>query len=227
MIKKLDWDSEFFNLKIGEVNIESNNCDFEDNTYDLLYVKSKKDIGLNISGFENTFTDQTLIYTKDLDKNPAKIDFTGIIPFDETKFSIERLYELSYVGGSFSRFNLDKRFDNEKFKKLYRTWIDNSLSGKNADELLVYHEQDELIGFVTYKVEKNIATYYLLAVDPKHRGKKIGIKLFDYVAQKMIGYNVDKLMIPTQKSNVGACYIYEKLGYKILEEKNIKHYWKI
>ena len=82
MIKKLDWDSEFFNLKIGEVHIESDNYDLEDNTYDLLYVKSEKEISINIPGFENTFTDQTLIYTKDLDKNPAKIDFTGIIPFD-------------------------------------------------------------------------------------------------------------------------------------------------
>lgn len=225
MIKKLDWDSDFFNLKIGEVNTESQSSDFVDDNYDLLYVKSKKDIDLKIPGFENTFIDQTLIYIKDVEISD-EYDFTGIMPFDQTIFSIDKLYELAYVGGSFSRFNLDKRFDNEKFKKLYRTWIDNSLNGKNADELLVYHEDGELIGFVTYKIEKDIATYYLLAVAPKHQGKKIGIKLFKFIENKMFKLNIKKLMIPTQRSNVGACYIYDKLGYKILEENHIKHYWK-
>jgi dTDP-4-amino-4,6-dideoxy-D-galactose acyltransferase len=226
MIKKLDWDSDFFNLKIGEINTETKNFDIDDHSYDLLYVKSKNKINLDCKEYENTFTDQTLTYIKEVEI-PIENDFTGIMPFDKNKFSIEKLYELSYVCGKYSRFNLDEKFDNEKFKKLYRIWIDNSLNGKNADELLVYQENEELIGFVTYKIDNDVATYYLLAVSPEHQGRKIGIKLFEYVAHKMYKLNIKKLMIPTQKSNVGACYIYEKLGYKILEEKYIKHYWKV
>ncbi|WP_394758861.1 GNAT family N-acetyltransferase [Flavobacterium sp.] len=226
-IKKLDWDSDFFNLEIGEVNLEKDNCVIDADAYDLVYVKSKNDSQLDIKGYQNTFTDQTLIYIKDLEKKENEIEIENIFPFDENKFPIEKLYELAYVGGSFSRFNLDTKFDKEKFKKLYRTWIDNSLNGKNADELLVYEENGELMGFVTYKIDNDIATYYLLAVLPQYQGKKIGIKLFEYVAQKMRNLNVKKLMIPTQRSNVGACYIYEKLGYTILEKKYIKHYWKI
>jgi dTDP-4-amino-4,6-dideoxy-D-galactose acyltransferase len=226
MIKKLEWDSEFFNLKIGEINIGIEEFEIDDNSYDLLYVKSKNEINLVSKEYKNTFADQILTYIKDVE-TPIENDFKGVMPFDENKFSIEKLYELSYVGGKYSRFNLDERFDNEKFKKLYRVWIDNSLNGKNADELLVYQENDELIGFVTYKIDNDVATYHLLAVSPEHQGRKIGIKLFDYVAHKMHKINIKKLMIPTQKSNIGACYIYEKLGYKIIEEKYIKHYWKI
>ena len=227
MIKKLDWDSEFFNLEIGEIYIQKENLEINDTSFDLLYVKSENEFEININGYNNTFSDQVLIYSKDLKETGIEIDYPNIISFKETNFPIEKLYELAYVAGKFSRFNLDEKFDVEKFKKLYRIWIDNSLNGSIADELLIYQENKELVGFVTYKKDENVVTYSLLAVFPEHQGKAIGAKLFEFVAQKMAKQNIKKLMIRTQLSNVGACHIYDKLGYVILEKKYIKHYWKI
>ncbi len=227
MIKKLDWDSDFFNLKIGEVCIENEGFEVNDTSFDLLYVKSKNEFEIKISGYENTFSDQILIYSKDLKDTGIEVVEPNIIPFKETHFPIEKLYELAYIGGKFSRFNLDEKFDSEYFKKLYKIWIDNSLNGTLADELLIYQENGELVGFVTYKTNKEVLTYTLLAVLPEHKGKAIGAKLFEFVAQKMAKKSITKLTLPTQISNVGACYIYNKLGYTISEKTYIKHYWKI
>lgn len=227
MIKKLNWDSNFFNLKIGEVYLQKEDLEINDNSFDLLYVKSENEFEITINGYNNTFSDQILIYSKDLKEAEVEIHYPNIISFKETNFQIEKLYELAYIAGKFSRFNLDKKFDEEKFKKLYRMWIDNSLNGSIADEVLIYQENNELVGLVIYKKDREVVTYTLLAVFPEYQGKAIGAKLFEFVAQKMAKQNIKKLIIPTQISNVGACYIYNRLGYVILEKKNIKHYWRI
>lgn len=227
MIKKLDWDSDFFELQIGEVNVEDTRFPLEDASYDLLYVRSNSDVAPYIEGYKNTFSERILIYTREIKSDVIDTLNEYILPFNEDDFSLSELYELAYIGGRYSRFHLDEEFDNQKFRNLYRKWIDNSLNKSNGDELLVYQENGQLMGFVVYSVNHDYATYRLLAVSPNFQGKGIAKKLLEFVAGKLSLVSINKLVIPTQKSNEVACGLYEKLGYKISEEKYIKHYWKI
>ena len=91
--------------------------------------------------------------------------------------------------------------------------------------MLVYQENKQTLGFVTYKIEKDFATIGLVAVDSFSQGKGIGGKLIDAVENKLISNGVFKLIIPTQLENTNACNFYKKLNYKVHETTAIKHYW--
>ncbi len=227
MIKKIEWDSNFFELQIGEKIIENHNIiDLEIDGFDLLYIKSQNEIDLEFTNYKNTFSDQIIIFQRDCSEIKQTVQSQNIVPFSKTNFAISELYNLGYESGKFSRFKMDKNFDNQKFQKLYRLWIDNSLNGLMADELMVYCQNDKLTGFLSYKTNQNIATYCLFAVLPEYRGKGIGKLLLENVAQKLSKQGVKKILIPTQKSNEIACNLYKNLGFEVSEIKFIKHYWK-
>lgn len=224
MIKKLHWDSEFFSLEIGEI-ITTEKSFVAKQGFDLLYLKSQQDHNLLFTGYTNSFSEEKVIYSLDL--KMSKIVSPNIFSFINTEFLEEELYQLAYESGKFSRFKLDPKFHDEDFKKLYRTWVDNSLKGVFSDDVLLYKEDNEILGFVTYKIDNNLASVGLIAVSPDHQGKGIGKELLNYVENKLFKYRIQKLIIPTQRSNSGACFFYAKIGYEESEQMFISHYWKI
>lgn len=228
MIKKVNWDSDFFDLQIGELYIdnETNLVIDKDSFYDLIYIKSNKNFKLYSDLYKESLSEEIVLYFKKNKNSGFEIKNTNITQFNKLKHSILYLYELSYECGKYSRFKLDKKFKNKNFKKLYREWIDNSLNGKMANEVIIYEENNIPIAFITYKITDDTATYCLMAVSNEHQGKGIGKTLFEFVAQKLEKEGITKLLIPTQKSNEVACKLYNKLGYSIKETTYIKHYWR-
>lgn len=226
MVKKLQWDSDFFDLKVGEISLNKPLDAIEiEEDLDLIYVLSKDDFALHISEYENTFSETKVFFVKKIE-----IDFDNAAPifsFDKTKMPIEPLYELAYESGKNSRFLLDKKFERSNFKKLYKTWVDNSLNNMFADDVLVFLEADEIKGFVSYKTKENTLTIGLIAVDFKHQNKGIGAQLLKKMEQIAFKKGMTQIKIPTQLSNTQACAFYEKQGYSIAEKTHIKHFWKI
>lgn len=224
MIKKLHWDSEFFSLQIGEIITAEKSVDAKQD-FDLLYFKSQQDNNLLLTGYTNSFSEEKVIYCLDL--KVSKIVSPNIFSFIKAEFLKEELYYLAYESGKYSRFKLDSRFHLEDFKKLYRTWVDNSLKGEFSDDVLLYQKQNEILGFVTYKINDSVASIGLIAVSPNHQGKGIGKQLLNFVENKLFQCQIQKLIIPTQRSNSTACAFYEHMGYKESEKIFISHYWKI
>lgn len=224
MIKRLDWDSDFFGIKIGEliyepqVNLE-NSIDF-----DLLYLKGKENFELEITNFINNFSETKLIFIKKLIEN--HFESSNIFSVNEIGNKTDEIYELAFESGKYSRFFLDKNFKLNKFQELYRKWVDNSILKIFADETLIYKEDNQVMGFITYKINNEMATIGLIAVHPNFQGKGIGSKLLQFVENKLSKKKVKKLLIPTQQNNVAACNFYKKQGYKIYETTFVKHYWK-
>ncbi len=224
MINRLDWDSNFFEIEIGELICQEHFNYGNADVFDLLYIKSNKDFELEINNFENVFSETKVVFSKNL--NFLETSNKNIFSFDKINYNIEEIYELAFESGKFSRFFLDNNFRKEKFKELYKKWVDNSISKLFADDLFVYQEDNKTIGFVTYKVKNEIATVGLIAVSPNQQGKGIGSKLLNYLEIFLYESNIHTLLIPTQKSNLAACNFYKKQGYSINEKTIIKHYWK-
>ena len=101
------------------------------------------------------------------------------------------------------------------------------MNKKFADNLYVYLEDNNTVGFVTYKINNDFATIGLIAVNPNYQGRGIGGKLLKFVENKLIENNIKILLIPTQFQNEEACFFYKKHGYQIHETTIINHYWKI
>ncbi|MEI7507938.1 MAG: GNAT family N-acetyltransferase [Flavobacterium sp.] len=224
MIKKLEWDSDFFGIEIGEYFHEEKIAESNFDEFELIYVKSEIYNSLEIKNFENTFSETKLIFAKELKQHNNTNE--NIFSFKQIKVDKSLIYELAFESGKFSRFNLDPNFQNGKFHELYKLWIDNSISNVFADDLLVYLEKDEIVGFITYKTQNDTATVGLVAVNQNYQGKGIGSQLLKAVEYNLINNSIKTLLIPTQQINEIACNFYKKQGYSINETLFIKHYWK-
>lgn len=227
MVKVLQWDSDFFNLKVGEIWYDENYEEGDFSNYDLIYVLSDDDFQLKINDFANTFSETKVIFIKTLELEGDNLSSDVIFKFDELNIGKEELYLLAYESGKNSRFLLDNKFDENHFKNLYKAWIDNSINKKFADGILVYFEENELKGFVTYKTNEDNTSVGLIAVNPNQQAKGIGAKLLKHLENLAFNEEIKKITIPTQLSNIQACSFYQKQGYSMKNKTYIKHYWKI
>lgn len=224
MIKRLDWDCTFFQIEIGEINFENKFHIANADKFDLLYVKSNNNFHIDIINFENKFEEEKIVYEKNLQfQNGESLNLQSI---NDINYNINDLYKLALESGKHSRFKLDSNFQNKKFEELYYLWIDNSVLKTIANDVLVYKLDEKIIGFVTYKIAAKIATIGLIAVDADFQGKGVGKSILMFLENQLLLNNIEKLRIPTQKSNIAACKFYENQHYKIQETVYIKHYWK-
>lgn len=226
IIKHLDWDSSFFNKKIGLLDL-SNDFQYSEiqNDYDLIYVISKEEIAVAIPNFKLSYLENKIVFSKKTVENRESTDAN--IFLELTDSHKKEIYALAFESGKYSRFKLDPNFSPTEFENLYKKWVDNSYAKEFADGVLIYKEQNSILGFVTYKVWDGYAAIGLIAVCPKHQGKGIGKKLIQSVENELANIGVDELRIPTQLQNEKACLFYVKMGYEIIENNILKHYWKL
>lgn len=224
MVKNLQWDSDFFNLKVGEIVYGKNYEKETVSDFDLIYVVSDQDFQLELDNFENSFAETKVIFSKTLkeeNQNPERI-----FAFETQNIDVQELYLLAYESGKNSRFLLDTKFGESHFKRLYQAWIDNSINKKFADDILVFFEENQLKGFVTYKINDAIVSVGLIAVNLDHQGKGIGAKLLKHLENVTFRKGIKQIIIPTQLLNIQACNFYQKQGYSTKSKTYIKHYWK-
>lgn len=226
MIKLLEWDSSFFNRRIGLLGLNNGSPNFEDlNDWDLVYIICDEDFTVDINKFNRTYSETKVVFSKMIIERKEPIDEN--ISVAEKNDNKKQIYNLALESGKFSRFNLDKNFKRREFKKLYYKWVDNSFNKEFADAVLVYKFENEIIGFVTYKISDDFATIGLIAISPLYQGKGVGRKLINAVEMELLNRQIEELRIPTQFQNEIACKFYMKLGYQIIEKKIINHFWRI
>lgn len=226
-VKVLEWDSNFFNKKIGVIEIEEENgvlLDFEG--FDLIYVKQIKNEYIEIKDFKEAYFETKVVFSKNISKSNNLLNGFIFSAFD-TIINREQLYKLAYESGKFSRFKLDNNFQKHEFEELYKRWVDNSFSNDHADTILVYKDSSVILGFITYRIFNDYATIGLIAVCVTHQGKGIGKALLKAVENEVANSLVKELRISTQLQNELACGFYTKLGYSIMKKTIIKHYWRL
>lgn len=225
MIKRMKWDSDFFNLEVGELDIKKGNYLEGYTDYDLLYAISPEEFDLKLDGFENSFSEQKVKFYKELQETKNLSE--NVFSYTQTAYDIHEVYDLAYESGKHSRFLLDENFEPEKFKELYKLWIDNSITKNFADDILLFKSEGKTIGLLSYKIIHNDASVGLIAVSLQHQGMGIGAIMLRHLETTLYDKGILSLTIPTQQENQQACYFYTKQGYSISENTFIKHYWKI
>jgi dTDP-4-amino-4,6-dideoxy-D-galactose acyltransferase len=224
MIEKLKWDSSFFGYPVGKLEVEDDDVftvTEELHNYQLVYVFSKKKIEplhdhMNEVDIKTTLTKQ--------------ISPDGKCPFHK---SIEEykgedddsLKRLALESGVYSRFNTDKNFKNSEFERLYTAWIENSITKKDADNLLVFKEEGIIKGFITLKFKDGHSNIGLIAVHNNHRGKGIGLALLYAAFYQTERKGLPLISVVTQFENVPAMKMYSKAGFEIVETIHVYHIW--
>ncbi len=234
MIEYLPWDSNFFHKKIGKIFVNSGNeSNLEqlienaiNEQYQLLYLFTPENIIIEypiLNKFSGKLVDKKVLYTQNIEGTNVFID-SPIEEYLESKLSND-LESLSYLSGSFSRFHVDKNFNNDDFYRLYKTWIIKSLKKEICDKIFVLKEIDEILGMVTLKYGDQKGEIGLIAVAESAQGKNIGKNLINVCIKDLISKNIFKIEVPTQFENLAACRFYEKCNFEIKNITNIYHFW--
>jgi GNAT superfamily N-acetyltransferase len=125
----------------------------------------------------------------------------------------------------YGRYLADPCLPREMGKRLYHEWAANSCRGY-ADVVIVYESNNEVMGFVTGKIESPGQTAWvdLVAVRDQERGGAVGIallaKLFLWCAEQ----SVESIRIDTQKPNIEINRIYRHFGFNI-EDSGLVLHW--
>jgi len=221
MIEFLEWDSSFFSMKIGKVFLNENiNLLEKENDYDLIYLYSDRD------DLPFPLVDEKVTFEIENLNNITVCTDDNIQLFNEDD-NYSELLNLSFQSGEYSRFKNDKNFKNGEYEKLYKEWIDKSISKEIAREILVYKINNKIAGFTTLGVKNDISEIGLVGVDKNYRGKGIGISLINTTINKAKFYGSNSIQVVTQLNNLPAVNLYSKAGFKIKNIKYIYHIWKL
>lgn len=236
--KTLDWDSDFFGLKIGAINLDCFDGEFltqelnhfRSNDYDLVYIfVHNPQINLSteiMSSYNCILVDTKIIYHFRINEvRKFSPDLETHYTISEYNGGAQELYDLAIQSGVYSRYKLDPNFLDDDFERLYYKWIDNSVEFIIADKIFVFKDGALTCGFVTVKKQDNVIVIGLLATDIKYRGRGIAKSLIEAVIKYAISNNGDQIEVATQKNNIQACSLYEKIGMTVYSETRIYHSW--
>lgn len=228
----LAWDSHFFGKKIGRIDITDDYISLVEKLekvfpqqYDLIYVFGNKSTDIPneiLRNFNGKLVDKKITYTAKIEDLRTKTT-VEIKEFDKQNGS--HLYDLAYLSGTHSRFRLDESLDIEKFKRLYREWIDKSVSHQIAKRVFVYEDNGQIKGMITLGIKEKAASIGLIAVDETLQGKGVGMSLIDACVEYCKTETIATLDVATQLDNTQACRFYEKCGFTEKSVQNIYHFW--
>lgn len=221
----LEWDSNFFGFKVAIIKVGLGNdrqideeiIRLQDLGSRLIYVSSHRP--LKLSKFRALLADKKRSYV--LYEPKYKNTDNNIITVTGESTS---LYGLAYQAGEYSRYKVDPNIGEEEFKRLYRTWIDNSINNGFADYVFAAIDNGYPIGLITAKKRQQELSIGLFATDKQYRGQGVGSGLFQEIINIASEHNL-AVEVTTQADNKTACSFYEHKGFEIGSEEYIYHVW--
>jgi len=220
-IKYLEWDSLFFDKKIGQITIESELDILQEDKskYDLIYVFSKNG-ELNLK-----LVDKKVIYLID-DLISYKDEINNIELFQDSQNNHADLLNLALQSGKHSRFKSDSNFKDEDYKKLYTEWIKKSISKDLATDIIIKKSKNKIIGFATLaRKTDELADIGLVAVDFAYRGRGLAKEIIMNTLKLAASQGYKKIQVVTQLDNKSANILYKKVGFKKDNLSYIYHIW--
>jgi dTDP-4-amino-4,6-dideoxy-D-galactose acyltransferase len=228
-IKRLEWDSDFFGLRIGRAEINSaeeartlsDQSASVKESFDLVYVVAPHNIGFLASNAK--MVDAKVVYA--LSDSFCSEENQDVMLWDRTKGVTDDLLYLALVSGKYSRFKLDDGFPQGSFERLYSCWIEQSVNHTLATDVFCYMIDGIPRGLVTLDNNNGIGNIGLVAIheDFQHRG--IGTAMMLHVIHYATMKQCVKLSVATQLVNEPACRLYEKSGFAVESITDVWHWW--
>lgn len=228
-VKKLDWDSKFFGLRIGRAVVSAEeDADalagqkemLKDN-YDLIYVFANH--GLAFRSPSAKLIDKKVVYVL---RNNSQAEYNkNVIIWNGGRGVTEELLHLALVSGKYSRFKLDEDFPAGSYEHLYTHWIEQSVNRTIATEVFCYMIDNEPKGLVTLERKDGVGTIGLVAIHEECQNRGIGSLMMRHVIKFAQQSGCEQLSVATQFNNLPACKLYEKIGFIIDSVTDVWHWW--
>lgn len=231
----LDWDSNFFEVKVARITqsrlgtqpLAQAISELRKENVRLAYWPSLDKIDPKvIEQFGGLLADRKTTFAINL----GSIDFASVlstdivVPFAES-MNVGDLERLAIQSGEYSRFASDPNIPREKFISLYTSWINESIRKKIASEVLVILDSEKIAGMVTLGEKSGRGDIGLIAVDSEYRGRRYGEQLVRAAQKWFVAHGYDCGQVVTQGNNIPACHLYRKCGYSIEQVAYFYHFW--
>lgn len=228
-IRSLQWDSDFFGLRIGRADILSKEESLSlaarreelKQQFDLLYVFDPTNAGFVANGAR--LVDEKILYSKPCEPRKQYSEIT----FYEDSLPSDDLYRLALVSGGYSRFKLDERLPKGSYERLYTRWIENACPREDTNKQILLFKDGLNVarGMITIDYQGELGHIGLVAVDTDSQHQGIGGKIMSTLDGYLYQKGVKTLEVPTQKANSDACRWYEKNGFRVESVTPIYHWW--
>ena len=232
----LEWDTEFFGVRIGRIEITRLTADLMNEVLDWarrnqlrsLYFLCDPDhdesVGIaEANGFH--FVDIRMVFAKKLE---------GIFPRQSESlvqirpFYPEALPSLQQIASSIysdTRFYYDKHFDRQRVSEMYREWITKSCYSY-ADAVLVAHNEKLVAGYITCHLDSpQHGRIGLVGVDEHMYGVGVGTALVHSALEYFSRRGVSCVEVTTQGRNLSAQRLYQRAGFQTQSLHLWYHKW--
>ena len=224
----LDWDSEFFQLRIAKAIVTSEEDViglFEQagklrEQYDLIYIFS--DPGMEIPLEQAVLVDKKAIFTL---SDPGYSEIDPHIASWGTSQGTEPLVPLALVSGKYSRFKLDPKLPVGSYERLYTRWIEQSVGRSIATEVFCYMIEGQPRGLLTLDRKDDRNVIGLVAVDEEYQHRGRGRALVMHAVSFVHKFQGKDLSVTTQLDNEPACRLYSGCGFSLESVTKIWHWW--
>lgn len=230
-VQRLEWDSTFFGLECGRLNLTDNVTEEEiknikDQIKDYTFVsiwncnnrhKNNQWIGKETNAF---LADVNIQFFKKI--NTGKKDKSVIIsnhyPFDQEVLSIA---ENAY---SHSKFIKDKKLKERGGERVYTEWIKNAF--EKEDKYFLILKEKETAGYILFLMTQDEAVIELIATNECYRGQGIGRRMIQALEKFLVDHQIEKLNVGTQLDNIGAVNFYHHCGFDEVARHSVWHWWE-
>ncbi len=138
--------------------------------------------------------------------------------FDDVP-ELRRIAEESF---RFDRFHNDPLISQATADTMHAEWIENQVCNGLADHVIVARDKGRPFGFLTCKIDRDaekrlgalMGTIWLVAVDERARGKRIGRAMSAAAVAWFRSQGVEYIDVSTQSINIPASRTYLGAGFE-------------
>lgn len=227
MLKKLEWESRFFDLECAQLEKDAGELIDERMFGQYDWIQAKNDLQdwesirqLERMGFH--FEDLRMTFSKRPVNNDPDTMYQISIAEEKEMDSIVRIAESAFT--DHSRFlNL---IGPRRTADFYATWAKNAVLGQFDDICLMIKAGQTCAGFVTLGYMKTGAFRIgLIGVASEYRHTGIGSHLIKGAEKWAIENDRSEIMVATEGRNLKAQRFYIRSGFNI-ETIECWHYWR-
>lgn len=85
--------------------------------------------------------------------------------------------------------------------------------------IYVYENDNEIVGYISYSFDGDIAEMLNFCVDRNMQNKGIGTKLLSYTISEFESLNGSSIILEVNSQNNNAIKIYQKMGFKQISKR--------
>ncbi|MCP5056215.1 MAG: GNAT family N-acetyltransferase [bacterium] len=139
----------------------------------------------------------------------------------------DELRRLAPLVGLHSRFHVDPDISEDAFVRLYEIWLERSLSGEIAEQVLVARDEDgAALGLITVvRPDAETGRLGLACVVEAARGRGVASALVIAAEAAMEAGGASQTELLTQLENDGARGLFGSFGYEAGTPERAYHFW--